>query len=132
MACDDSASIDCARVMRGTSSIAIAAAPVPASARHAGRVAERVQERDHDLAGAQARALRPSLGAATFARHSAAGEHAGRVRHHLGPCLGVLGVGVVRARPGPGLDEHLVPVGDERRHDLGHERDPALVRAHLA
>ena len=131
MACDDSASIDWARVMRGTSSIAIAAAPVPASAAHAGRVAERVQERDHDLPGAQARAL--LLARRRYLREALrCREHAGRVRHHLGPCLGVLGVGIVRAGAGPGLDEHLVALGDERGHDLGHERDPALVRAHLA
>jgi hypothetical protein len=38
----------------------------------------------------------------------------------------------VRAGTGTGLDQHLVAVGNQGGDDLGHERDPAFVRAHLA
>ena len=128
VACDESASIDCARVMRGTSSIASAvtrraasrceSGPLGAGARRATRTRPRASrpasstralDRSDHLAPPSA--ARPSATSRPAASYAASGKPA--------------------AAPAPALDAHLVPLLHEPRHVLRHERDAALPRRRL-
>ena len=70
-ACELSASIDCARLIRGIASIAKLVAPVWAIARIALARGERLEEADQHAVGPKPSRSRPEVGAATLTTTSA-------------------------------------------------------------
>ena len=127
--CEDSASIDCAREMRGIASIANAVAPASASACvvcgldsgarkpiriepwPSARICSRVRRRDR--------------------QHHVRAPHLARVLRQLRARLREGRVGQ-RARPCPRRSaRHVEALALELAHDLGHERHPVLARRRL-
>ena len=127
----ESASIDCARLIRGTASIAKLVAPVWAIARIASPCGQRLQKPDQDAVG-RSRPISSAVGGATLTTTSASYDAAGVV-DHLRAGLLVLGVGDQRPGAGAALDDDLEPaiVAGQLAHDLGHERDATLALGRL-
>ena len=122
MAWLDSASIDCAREMRGIASIANAVAPVfaiawlPAPLVSGARKPTRTESdlSDPDLALLRRRDLGDHVGVPGAVAERRAGLLEQLVRDS-------------RLRAGAGLEQHLVALLGELAHDVGHERDAALA-----
>ena len=121
MACEDSASIDCARVMRGIASIAKLVTPaVRERPDGVGRVSG--ARKPTSTEPSASRPISSALGGATFATTSPekpsperrAGLRVGRVR-------------VVGALARAGLDGDLEAVAGQALDHLGHQGHPALA-----
>ena len=121
MACEESASIDWARVMRGIASIAKLVTPASASAR---TVSSAVSgwRKPTSTEPRPSRPISSALGGATFATTSPE-----KPSPSCRPGLLVGGVGLVRALAGAGLDDHLDAALGEALDDLRHERDAPLA-----
>ncbi len=132
LACEESASIVCARVMRGTSSIASALTPARG---------ERLDAARAGRAGGGRRARAPlggSSGDLVVARRRHPQHDVGSGRAARGVC-GELGarervalVGEARRRPGAALDPHAGTGRDQALGLVGRERDPSLAVCALA
>ena len=123
VAIDDSASMLCARVMRGISSIDSIVTPAAAGARSAGRRTERIGEADHRLSGAERRVRRRGAHLQDDIRGQ---EHFGA--RHDGGALCTIRV----VRKAGGLARRLfdrdLQAGFEQRTDRrGNQRDARLT-----
>ena len=123
-ACEDSASIDCAREMRGISSIANAVMRPSRSARTSVQPLVTVDEAHDDRAGLETRDL-VERGRLHLDEHVGGGEHLRqRNRRSRHPSTGRPGTGL---RAGPPLDQHAGTGRPELGCHLGHECDPRLI-----
>ena len=121
VACDESASIDCARVVRGIDSIANPSTPRCRESLDALLVGQRRQERDEQLAGAELRLLllrrRRDL-------HDRVDAVPGVV-DELGARLGIGRIGKAGSVARAALDEHGRAV--EPRDRIRDQRNPLLT-----
>ena len=108
---DDSASMLCARVMRGISSMASRLTPASASARAASSGGQRLAEADNRLPAAQQRQVgRAGLGVgagAATCRITSAAANTSSARRQAHALFGVLGIGEAGALAGARLQSQL-------------------------
>jgi hypothetical protein len=126
LAMEDSASIFCARLMRGTMSMAMTVAPVALGGFEKLGARSGVEEAHQRLAGAQQRDL-GRLGRADLDHH-VGDRGAWRRRDHLHPGRAVGVVGEARGLARAGFDQRRVAELGDVRGRLGGERDPRLAR----
>ena len=127
MACEDSASIDCAREIRGIASIANAVAPVCAQRRVAGARWSAARGSRPAPSPARAAPTPRASGGATLATTSA--SHA--PSPSVAPAASNSASGIPAAAPAPGSTHDLVALAGELAHDVGHERDAPLALGRL-
>ena len=126
LACEESASIVWARVMRGTSSMASALTPRAASAwLSSGRSSGRRYEMTSAPAGSAA--ISSSLGRRDAQHDVGAGQRRGGVGGQLGARERVALVGESGGVAGAALDAHAQPGRAQARDLVGRERDPSLA-----
>ncbi len=131
LACEESASIVCARVMRGTSSTARAVRPRAASAwLSSGRSSGRRYEIRSAPAGSAA--ISSSEGGADAQHHVGVCQSGGGVGDELGAVQRIALVGVSGCDAGAALEAHARTRLAEALDLVGRERDPSLAVCPLA
>ncbi len=126
-ACDDSASIFCARLMRGTPSMPKLVTRARGEAPDQIRAGERVQERRAAPSPSRSRSDLVERGFLHLQDHVGLAVQGRGVRHDPRAGLLVGGVRVERAFPGTRFHQNLEADLDERGRRVRRQRDAALA-----